>query len=169
MRLATRYYVVDDEDRIFRFPQETYWRFIRGGTGLQSDQFAGKRIRDCEVLVLFDDDGAPIEVVLGCFGYLHFDEHGYLDRERYEEDLQLRLGVAMDTAAVVRGRKRELGRQVIDARKRFNARRVRHQCLWQPESELETAIYEAALGERRGISWVDVRDSGATGRASGPH
>ena len=164
MRLASRYFVLDDEDRIFRFPQEKYWRFIHGGTGLRSDRFAGKRIRNCEILILFGDDGAPIDVLQGCYGYLYFDEQGYLDRERYEEDFGLLMGVAMEAQAVVRGREHETGRKLVDARMQFNARRVRHQCRWQPARELETAIYEAARGERRGIPWVDVRDQSAPAR-----
>jgi len=109
------------------------------------------------------EHGRPLRVLEASFGYLYFASDGSLDRDRYEEDFSLRMGVAMDAATIVRKRGSTPEPNVIDARTRFDRRRVDHQCVWTPDSELETAIYEAALGTTDTPS-VRVRESQPTAR-----
>lgn len=139
---SVRYFLVDADDDIVRLPQARFERLASRASRETLPELKGQRVRAAEVAVELRS-GRPVRVVRMIFYYIHFDQNGRLDYERFMKD-----GVTVMEAGLPRFKLESADRSVIEAQQRFAKRRRDHSVWWKPDSRLESVIVRAALDRR---------------------
>ena len=138
-----RFVVIGEKDEVLRISHAGMSELFDRKLALP--QYAGKRIRWCEVVVSLKE-GRPVAVQRFLARYIHFDAHGFLDLDRQLEEARLRMDVssaditAQDSSPeerLVRGAKTWLDRQVIA-----------QECEWEPDHDLRLVVENVALDPR---------------------
>jgi hypothetical protein len=107
-------------DSVFRLPRARFERLFSNPPCDALSEFAGQRIRAAEAVVELENR-RPVRVLRVIFHYMHFDQTGRLDRERFLED-----GVTVMEAGMSVFNLEPRDPRVIQARQRFAARRRDH-------------------------------------------
>ena len=138
-----RFVLVNSNNEIFRLPQARFERMLSCPPRESLAEFAGQRVRAAEVVVQLENR-RPVYVCRVVYHYLHFGQKGELDYDRYMKD-----EVTVVEAGSPYFNLKPHDPKVIEAAQRFAARRRDHGVWWRPSLELEEAIIQAALGQRR--------------------
>src|SRR5207237_7030299 len=86
-----RFVVISDKDEVLRISHAGMSELFDRKLALP--QYAGKRIRWCEVVVSLKE-GRAVAVQRFLARYIHFDAHGVLDLDRQLEEARLRMDVS---------------------------------------------------------------------------
>ena len=93
-----RFVVISDKDEVLRISHAGMSELFDRKLALP--QYAGKRIRWCEVAVSLKE-GRAVAVQRFLSRYIHFDAHGVLDLDRQLEEARLRMDVSSaDTSRI---------------------------------------------------------------------
>ena len=138
---SVRHFFVSDDDEIFRVPNTKFERLLRGSSGENTERFAGKRVRAAEIIVKIEHR-KPVQVLRAIYYYLHFNEKGILDYDRFMKDggIVANAGIPDIYAEQVQG-------NLIDARQEFAKRQRDHTVWWKPNMQLERNILDASINE----------------------
>ena len=82
---SLRHFFISDDNEIFRIPNAKFERLLKGSLEKKIERFAGKRVRTAEIVVKLEDR-KPIQVLRAIYYYLHFNEKGILDYDRFMKD-----------------------------------------------------------------------------------
>jgi hypothetical protein len=138
---SVRIYFVSDDDEIFRVPNTKFEKLLRGSFEEKTERFAGKRVRAAEIVVQIENR-RPLQVLRAIYYYLHFDEKGILDYDRFMKDggIVANAGIPDIFAEKVQG-------NLINAQQEFAKRQRDHSVWWKPSVQLESNILDASIGE----------------------
>ena len=117
---SVRHFFVSDDDEIFRIPNTKFERLLRGSFEEKTGRFAGKRLRAAEIIVKLENR-KPIQVLRAIYYYLHFNEKGILDYDRFMKDggIVANAGIPVIYAEKVQG-------NLINAQQEFAKRQRDH-------------------------------------------
>jgi hypothetical protein len=138
---SVRQFFVSDDDEIFRVPNTKFERLLKGSFEEKTERFAGKRVRTAEIVVQLENR-RPLQVLRAIYYYLHFDEKGILDYDRFMKDggIVANAGIPDIFAEKVQG-------NLINAQQEFAKRQRDHSVWWKPSVQLESNILDASIGE----------------------
>jgi hypothetical protein len=122
---SVRFYFITDEDEILKVPIAKFERMLKGSHEEKTERFAGKRIRAAEIAVMIENR-KPVVVLRAIYYYLHFDEKGILDYDRFMKD-----GNLVAKAGI----------------QEFAKRQRDHAVWWKPNIQLERDILDASIGD----------------------
>ena len=138
---SVRFFFVSDDDEIFRVPNTKFERLLRGSSGENTERFAGKRVRAAEIIVKIEHR-KPVQVLRAIYYYLHFNEKGILDYDRFMKDggIVANAGIPGIYAEKNQG-------NLINARQKFAKRQRDHTVWWKPNMQLERNILDSSINE----------------------
>jgi hypothetical protein len=138
---SVRHFLITDDDEIIRIPNTVFNRLLRGSSEEKTERFTGKRVRAAEIIVRLENR-KPVSVISVIYYYLHFNEKGILDYDRYMKD-----GVIVLDAADYTNYEERVKSNIINARQEFAKRQRDHTVWWKPDIQLERNILDASIEE----------------------
>lgn len=136
MGIASRIFLLDRDDRLYRLPEATFGRMLQHPGSHLITLFADARVRMAHMLVELSDRH-PIRVVWSAFGILTFNGEGRLDPTTFERQQWALAEQALAPLAI----KSEGKSSVVNAQSRFVAQGGH----WTPSRALSRRIDDAAL------------------------
>ena len=138
---SLRHFFISDDNEIFRIPNARFERLLKGSLEKKTERFAGKRVRTAEIAVKLEDR-KPIQVLRAIYYYLHFNEKGILDYDRFMKD-----GGIVATAGIPDIFAGKVQSNLINAQQEFAKRQRDHTVWWKPSMQLERNILDASIDE----------------------
>ncbi len=138
---SVRFFFITDDDKILRVPINKFERLLRGSYEEKTERFAGKRIRAAEIAVKLENR-KPVEVLRAIYYYLHFNEKGILDYDRFIKD-----GNIVYTAGIPTIFMEKVQGNIINAQQEFAKRQRDHAVWWKPNMQLERDILDASIDD----------------------
>ena len=139
--VSIRNFFITDDDEILKVPVAKFERMLKGSHEENTERFAGKRIRAAEIAVMIEDR-KPVSVLRSIYFYLHFNEKGILDFDRFLKD-----GNIVATAGIPEFFEENTQDNVINAQQAFAKRKRDHAVWWKPNMQLERDLLDASTGE----------------------
>ncbi len=138
---SVRYFLISDDDEIFRVPNTKFERLMRGSSEEKTKRFGGKRVRTAEIIVKIENR-KPIKVLRAIYYYLHFDEKGILDYDRFMKDCGIVANAGFPDFYVEKAQN-----NLINAQKEFAKRQRNHTVWWKPSMQVERNILDASIDD----------------------
>ena len=138
---SLRYFFISDDNEIFRIPNTKFERLLKGSLEKKTERFAGKRVRTAEIVVKLENR-KPVQVLRAIYYYLHFNEKGILDYDRFMMD-----GGIVSDAGIPGFLAEKVQGNLINARQEFAKRQRDHTVWWKPSMQLERNILDASIDE----------------------
>jgi hypothetical protein len=138
---SLRHFFISDDNEIFRIPNTKFERLLKGSLEKKIERFAGKRVRTAEIVVKLENR-KPIQVLRAIYYYLHFNEKGNLDYDRFMKD-----GGIVATAGIPDIFAEKVQSNLINARQEFARRQRDHTVWWKPNMQLERNILDASIDD----------------------
>lgn len=138
---SLRHFFVSDDNEIFRIPNTKFERLLKGSLEKKIERFAGMRVRTAEIVVKLENR-KPIQVLRAIYYYLHFNEKGVLDFDRFMKD-----GGIVANAGIPDIFAEKIKSNLINAQQEFAKRRRDHTVWWKPSMQLERNILDASIDE----------------------
>jgi hypothetical protein len=134
--ISVRNFLLDEQDRIYRFPLRRFAAMVRDPEANPYPQFAGKRVRGTEAFVELAG-GRPVRITRMIFFILTFDENGILDKELHMRQEMAKYNLYLNATSPAEDA------SVLDAKDRF----LTSGGQWRPSAVLEDRLCDAALGK----------------------
>ena len=138
---SVRHFFVSDDSEIFRVPNAKFERLLRGSFEKKIERFAGKGVRAAEIIVKLENR-KPVQVLRAIYYYLHFNEKGILDYDRFMKD-----GGIVANAGIPDIFGENVQSNLINAQQEFAKRQRDHAVWWKPSMQLERNILDASIDE----------------------
>ena len=138
---AVRIFFITDEDEILKVPIAKFERMLKGSSEEKTERFAGKCVRAAEIAVMIENR-KPVVVLRAIYYYLHFNEKGILDYDRFMKD-----GNLVAKAGIPEIFKKEKQDKIINAQQEFAKKQRDHAVWWKPHMQLERDILDASIGD----------------------
>ena len=138
---SLRHFFISDDNEIFRIPNTKFERLLNGSLEKKTERFAGKRVRTAEIVVKLENR-KPVQVLRAIYYYLHFNEKGILDYDRFMKD-----GGIVATAGIPDIFAEKVQSNLINARQEFAKRQRDHAVWWKPSMQLERNILDASIDD----------------------
>ena len=138
---SLRHFFISDENEIFRIPNTKFERLLKGSLEKKIERFAGKRVRTAEIVVKLVNR-KPIQILRAVYYYLHFNEMGILDYDRFMKDGGIVADAGIPEFLAEKGQG-----NLINAQQEFAKRQRDHTVWWKPSMQLERDILDASIGE----------------------
>jgi len=136
---SVRYFFVSDDDEIFRVANAKFDRLLKGSSEEKTERFEGKRVRVAEIIVKLENR-KPIEILRAIYYYLHFNEKGILDYDRFMKDC----GIVANAGFPNLFAEKAQG-NLINAQQKFAERERNHSVWWKPSMQVERNILDASI------------------------
>jgi len=114
---------------------------MRGSSEEKTKRFGGKRVRTAEIIVKVENR-KPIKVLRAIYYYLHFDEKGILDYDRFMKDCGIVANAGFPDFYVEKAQN-----NLINAQKEFAKRQRNHTVWWKPSMQVERNILDASIDD----------------------
>ena len=138
---SVRYFLVSDDDEIFRIPNTKFDRLLGDPSEEKVERFKGNRVRAAEIIVKIENR-KPIEVLRAVYYYLHFNEKGLLDYDRFMKDCGIVANAGFPNISVEKAQG-----NLINAQQKFAKRERNHTVWWKPSMQVEQNILDASIDE----------------------
>ena len=138
---SLRHFFISDDNEIFRISNSKFERLLKGSLEKKTGRFVGKRVRTAEIVVKLEDR-KPIQVLRVIYYYLHFNEKGILDYDRFMKD-----GGIVATAGIPHIFAEKVQSNLINAQQEFAKRQRDHTVWWKPSMQLERNILDASIDD----------------------
>ena len=138
---SIRIFFITDDNEILKVPIAKFERMLKGSQEKNTERFAGKRIRAAELAVMIEDR-KPVMVLRAIYFYLHFNEKGILDFDRFLKD-----GNVVTKAVTPEFFMEKTQDNIINAQQEFAKRKRDHTVWWKPNIKLERDILDASIGD----------------------
>ena len=139
--VSVRIFFITDEDEILKVPFAKFKRMQKGAYKEKTKRFAGKRIRAAEIAVMIENR-KPVVVLRAIYYYLHFNEKGILDYDRFMKDGNLVAKAGIPEIFI-----KEKIDNIINAQQEFAKKQRDHAVWWRPHMQLERDILDATIGD----------------------
>ena len=139
--VSVRIFFITDEDEILKVPFAKFKRMLKGAYKEKTKRFAGKRIRAAEIAVMIENR-KPVVVLRAIYYYLHFNEKGILDYDRFMKDGNLVAKAGIPEIFI-----KEKQDNIINAQQEFAKKQRVHAVWWRPHMQLERDILDASIGD----------------------
>ena len=139
--VSVRIFFITDDNEMLKVPNAKFERMLEGSREENTTRFAGKRIRAAEIAVMIEDR-KPVMVLRAIYFYLHFNEKGILDFDRFLKD-----GHVIAEAGTPGFFMEKTKDNVINAQQEFAKRKRDHTVWWKPNMKLERDILDASIGD----------------------
>ena len=139
--VSVRTFFITDDNEILKVPIAKFERMLKGSQEENTKRFAGKRIRAAEIAVMIEDRKS-VMVLRAIYFYLHFNEKGILDFDRFLKD-----GNVVAKAGMPGFFMEKTKDNVINAQQEFAKRKRDHTVWWRPNMKLERDILDASIGD----------------------
>jgi hypothetical protein len=139
--VSVRIFFITDDNEMLKVPNAKFERMLEGSREENTTRFAGKRIRAAEIAVMIEDR-KPVMVLRAIYFYLHFNEKGILDFDRFLKD-----GHVIAEAGIPEFLVKKTKDNVINAQQEFAKRKRDHTVWWKPNMKLERDILDASIGD----------------------
>ena len=139
--ISLRHFFISDDNEIFLFFNTKFERLLKGSLEKKIERFAGKRVRTAEIVVKLENR-KPIQVLRAVYYYLHFNEKGILDYDRFMKDGGIVADAGIPEFLAEKGQG-----NLINARQEFAKRQRDHCVWWKPSMQLERNILDASIDE----------------------
>jgi hypothetical protein len=139
--VSVRIFFITDKDEILKVPIAKFERMLKGSYEEKTERFAGKRIRAAEIAVTIENR-KPVVVLRAIYYYLHFNEKGILDYDRFMKD-----GNLVAKAGIPEIFMKEKQDNIINAQQEFAKKQRNHAVWWKPNMQLERDILDASIGD----------------------
>lgn len=136
MGIASRIFLLDQDDRLYRLPEAMFGRMLQHPGSHPINCFAGARVRMAHLFVELSDRH-PIRIIWSTFGILTFDGEGRIDPNTFERQQWAMAEQALAPLAI----QSEGKSSVVNAQSRFVAQGGH----WTPSRALLRRIDDAAL------------------------
>lgn len=143
MDYGVRFVVISEKDKVLRISHAGISELFDRKLALP--QYAGKRIRWCEVVVSLKE-GRAVAVQRFLPRYIHFDALGVLDLDRQLEEARLRMDVS--SADITPEDLSPEERLVREAKTWLDRQVIAQECQWEPDHDLRLVIENVALDPR---------------------
>ena len=134
-------FFIPEDGAILKVPNAKFERMLKGSHEKNTERFSGKRIRAAEIAVLIEDR-KPVMVLCAIYFYLHFNEKGILDFDRFLKD-----GNVVAKAGIPGFFMEKTKDNVINAQQEFAKRKRDHTVWWKPNMKLERDILDASISD----------------------
>ena len=114
---------------------------LKGSYEEKTERFAGRPIRAAEIAVMIENR-KPVVVLRAIYYYLHFNEKGILDYDRFMKD-----GNLVAKAGIPKIFMKEKQDNIINAQQEFAKKQRDHAVWWKPNIQLERDILDASIGD----------------------
>ena len=138
---SVRIFFITDDNELLKVPIAKFERMLKGSQEENTERFAGKRIRAAEIAVMIEYR-KPVMVLRAIYFYLHFNEKGILDFDRFLKD-----GNVVAKAGIPGFFMEKTQDNVINAQQEFAKRKRDHTVWWKPNMKLERDILDASIGD----------------------
>lgn len=138
---SVRFFFITDENEILKVPIAKFERMLKGLHEEKTERFAGKRIRAAEIAVMIENR-KPVVVLRAIYYYLHFNEKGILDYDRFIKD-----GNLVAKAGIPEISMKKTQDNIINAQQEFAKRQRDHAVWWKPNMQLERYILDASIDD----------------------
>ena len=138
---SLRHFFISDDNEIFRIQNTKFERLLKGSLEKKTERFAGKRVRTAEIVVKLENR-KPVQVLRAIYYYLHFNEKGILDYDRFMKD-----GGIVSDAGIPGFLAEKVQGNLINARQEFARRQRDHTVWWKPNMQLERNILDASIDD----------------------
>ena len=138
---SVRIFLITDEDEILQVPIAKFNRMLGGSPEEKAERFAGKRIRAAEIAVMIENR-KPVVVLRAIYYYLHFNEKGVLDYDKFMRD-----GNLVAKAGIPEFFINKTQDNIINAQQEFAKRQRDHAVWWKPNMQLERDILDASIDD----------------------
>ena len=138
---SLRHFFISDDNEIFRIPNTKFERLLKGSLEKKTERFAGKRVRTAEIVVKLENR-KPVQVLRAIYYYLHFNEKGIVDYDRFMKD-----GIIVATAGIPDIFAEKIQSNLINAQQEFAKRQRDHTVWWKPSMQLERNILDASIDD----------------------
>jgi hypothetical protein len=135
-KISVRNFLLDEQDRIYRFPLSRSAAMVRDPEANPYPQFAGKRVRGTQVFVELAGS-RPVRITRMIYFVLTFDENGVLNKELHMRQEMARYNLYLNAAIPAEDA------SVLDAKDRF----LTSGGQWKPSAVLEDRLCDASLGK----------------------
>ena len=139
MGISIQIYLIDENDRIKRFPLARFERLMSGDPEECVPLLAGKQVRSVEAAVYFEGR-KPVQVVRTIYFMIYFDSEGRIDQ--HELNKQIRLSIE-SMPPIETGPESD---RMIDAKHRFAHKHYKDRYRWTPTAKIEKAVINAIFG-----------------------
>jgi hypothetical protein len=138
-----RFVVIGEKNEVLRISHAVMAELFDRTLALP--QYAGKRIRWCEVVVSLEE-GRPVAVRRFLPRYIQLDAHGFLNWDRQLEEARLRMDV---NSADITAEHLSPGERIAREAKTWLDRQViARECEWELDHDLRLVIENVALDPR---------------------
>ena len=138
---SVRIFFITDDNEVLKVPISKFERMLKGSQEKNTARFAGKRIRAAEIAVMIENR-KPLMVLRAIYFYLHFNEKGILDLDRFLKD-----GNVVAQAGTPGFFMEKTQGNVINAQQKFAKRKRDHTVWWKPNMKLERDILDASISD----------------------
>ena len=139
--VSVRTFFITDEDEILQVSIAKFERMLKGSDKENTEKFAGKCVRAAEIAVMIENR-KPSAVLRAIYFYLHFDEKGILDYDRFMMDGHLVAAAGISPIYMEKPKD-----NIIDAQQEFAKRKRDHAVWWKPNMQIESDILDASIGD----------------------
>jgi hypothetical protein len=140
MRTAPRYYLIADDDTIYRLARATFYDILMQKKPTPFPELRGQRVKLATIYVALDGRRA-VAVARAQFNFITFDDDGLFDSTEWDQ-------ASERTIEAWTIPKIDEPSPVIDARARFADRRNEIEQTWIPSDELRTQLFATAVAKR---------------------
>ena len=140
--VSVRIFFITDDNEIIKVPIAKFERMLKGSYEKNTGRFAGKRIRAAKIAVMIEDR-KPVMVLRAIYFYLHFNEKGILDFDRFIKDGNIVAAAGIPDIFFIY----KIRDNVINAQQEFVKRKRDHSVWWKPNMQLERDILDASIGD----------------------
>lgn len=140
MHTAPRYYLIADDDTIYRLARATFYDILLQKKPTPFPELRGQRVKLATIYVALDGRRA-VAVARALFNFITFDDEGLFDSTEWDE-------ASERTIEAWTIPKINEPSPVIDARARFADRRNEIEQTWIPSDELRDQLFATAVAKR---------------------
>jgi hypothetical protein len=137
MGFGFRIFFINDRDEIKRISHTSFERIFNRSPKEVHLEYKNTRIRYAEV-ILEIENRKPVSIARIVYGYLKFDSKGRVDKEFYDEEQRVAMGMI---SLPLPGE----SSNVVHATDRFAQKAFKDNFSWSPSFELEQSIIKAAF------------------------
>jgi len=142
MGFSMKAFLVNEDDTFKQLTAAQYKKLFSKDETVSLPEYKNTRVRCAEIVVELVNR-KPVRIAHTSFSYIRFDAHGGIDQAYVDEITRV---IAEMMGGIPSPNDPE---NLINAADRFAKKRFRQKFTWEPSEELERALFDQALTQKR--------------------